>query len=191
MLSALAALAIGACNQTANTASSQPPAAAKSAAAELAVEYGEFLAKPEELISAAINDIAKSIRLNAAAMVLGKTVYDKNCAACHGADLKGNQAKGAPNLSDDIWLYDYGRVTDIERTILYGIRSGNSKAHNVTDMPPLGRAKAITVAEIKDVMVFVRSLKTKEGDPAVIARGERARRPSAGGRTSRAAERAS
>ena len=27
------------------------------------------------------------------------------CAACHGADGKGNQAIGAPNLTDDIWLY--------------------------------------------------------------------------------------
>jgi cytochrome c oxidase cbb3-type subunit 3 len=43
----------------------------------------------------------------------------------------------------------------------------------VTDMPPLGRQKAITVAEINDVMAFVRSLKTKEGDPAALERGER------------------
>lgn len=104
---------------------------------------------------------------------IGASAYAANCASCHGADLKGNQKKGVPNLSDNIWLYDYGRIKDIERTVLYGIRSGNSKAHNVTDMPPLGRAKAITVAEIKDVMVFVRSLRAKEGDPAAIARGER------------------
>src|SRR6185436_3309710 len=117
-------------------------------------------------------------RLLAYANDVGASAYAANCASCHGADMKGNQAKGAPNLSDNIWLYDYGRVSDIERTILYGIRSGNSKAHNVTDMPPLGRQKAITVAEIKDVMAFVRSLKTKEGDPAALdpaalERGER------------------
>ena len=27
------------------------------------------------------------------------------CSACHGADGKGNQALGAPNLTDGIWLY--------------------------------------------------------------------------------------
>jgi cytochrome c oxidase cbb3-type subunit 3 len=27
------------------------------------------------------------------------------CGACHGADGKGNQALGAPNLTDNIWLY--------------------------------------------------------------------------------------
>ncbi|MDE2154576.1 MAG: cytochrome-c oxidase, cbb3-type subunit III [Xanthomonadaceae bacterium] len=38
------------------------------------------------------------------------------CAACHGADGKGNQAIGAPNLTDRIWLHG-GSVADIERTI--------------------------------------------------------------------------
>ena len=30
------------------------------------------------------------------------------CAACHGADGKGNLAIGAPNLTDDIWLHGWG-----------------------------------------------------------------------------------
>jgi len=30
------------------------------------------------------------------------------CAACHGADGKGNQALGAPNLTDKIWLHGWG-----------------------------------------------------------------------------------
>ena len=30
------------------------------------------------------------------------------CAACHGPDGKGNQAIGAPNLSDKIWLHGWG-----------------------------------------------------------------------------------
>jgi cytochrome c oxidase cbb3-type subunit 3 len=30
------------------------------------------------------------------------------CAACHGADGKGNQAIGAPNLTDNIWLHGFG-----------------------------------------------------------------------------------
>lgn len=38
---------------------------------------------------------------------LGKPKFAA-CAACHGADGKGNQALGAPNLTDDIWLHGYG-----------------------------------------------------------------------------------
>ncbi len=30
------------------------------------------------------------------------------CASCHGVDGKGNQALGAPNLSDKIWLHGWG-----------------------------------------------------------------------------------
>lgn len=35
----------------------------------------------------------------------GKKIFDDNCASCHGADAKGNQEMGAPNLTDKIWLY--------------------------------------------------------------------------------------
>ena len=30
------------------------------------------------------------------------------CAACHGADGKGNTAMGAPNLTDGVWLHGWG-----------------------------------------------------------------------------------
>jgi len=32
------------------------------------------------------------------------------CAACHGADGKGNQALGAPNLTDKVWLHGWGEA---------------------------------------------------------------------------------
>ncbi|RMJ06012.1 Cbb3-type cytochrome c oxidase subunit CcoP2 [Marinobacter litoralis] len=35
----------------------------------------------------------------------GAAVFAQACAACHGADGKGMHAVGAPNLTDDIWLY--------------------------------------------------------------------------------------
>ncbi|MEM1112702.1 MAG: cytochrome-c oxidase, cbb3-type subunit III [Pseudomonadota bacterium] len=35
----------------------------------------------------------------------GETHYQTYCAACHGADGKGNYALGAPNLTNGIWLY--------------------------------------------------------------------------------------
>ena len=52
-----------------------------------------------------------------------KTAFGKEkfgaCAACHGADGKGNQAIGAPNLSDKTWLYG-GSVATIMETIRGG-----------------------------------------------------------------------
>jgi len=35
----------------------------------------------------------------------GRAVFEKNCAACHGADAGGNMALGAPNLSDGYSIY--------------------------------------------------------------------------------------
>lgn len=38
---------------------------------------------------------------------LGKDKFAA-CAACHGADGKGNSAVGAPNLTDNVWLHGFG-----------------------------------------------------------------------------------
>jgi cytochrome c oxidase cbb3-type subunit III len=45
---------------------------------------------------------------------LGKAKF-ASCAACHGAEGKGNQAVGAPNLTDRIWLHGAGEVSIIKR----------------------------------------------------------------------------
>ncbi|MDX1597069.1 MAG: cytochrome-c oxidase, cbb3-type subunit III [Marinobacter sp.] len=44
----------------------------------------------------------------------GEAVFAQACAACHGSDGKGNQAMGAPNLTDDTWLYGstYGWIKE-------------------------------------------------------------------------------
>jgi len=55
---------------------------------------------------------------------LGKSKFTA-CAACHGIGGVGNQALGAPNLSDKIWLHGYG-----EAAIIQMINSGK---HN--EMP--------------------------------------------------------
>lgn len=57
----------------------------------------------------------------------GEALFKQNCVACHGADGKGNQAVGAPNLTDNIWLYGSSRKV-IARTIRNG-REGNMPAH--------------------------------------------------------------
>lgn len=62
------------------------------------------------------------------------------CAACHGADGKGNQALGAPNLTDDVWLHG-SSLADIEQTIRDG-REGHMPAWNER----LGEARSRAVA---------------------------------------------
>jgi len=53
----------------------------------------------------------------------GKKSFDMLCVACHMPDGSGNQALGAPNLTDNIWLYG-GDPATIRETLLNG-RNGN------------------------------------------------------------------
>ncbi len=49
----------------------------------------------------------------------GKQTFETICAACHGADGKGNPLVGAPNLTDQIWLYGGDEAT-ITATVTHG-----------------------------------------------------------------------
>jgi len=60
----------------------------------------------------------------------GEALYNASCAACHGQDGTGNQALGAPNLTDDTWLYRIPGETlrqSVETTLENG-RAGNMPA---------------------------------------------------------------
>ncbi len=73
---------------------------------------------------------------------LGKPVFEQNCAACHGPDGKGTAAVGAPNLTDEAWLFGSS-----EATITEGVMRGRnlSVSEGTTAMPAfnsvLGEAK--------------------------------------------------
>ncbi|GHE20757.1 cytochrome-c oxidase, cbb3-type subunit III [Halomonas urumqiensis] len=60
----------------------------------------------------------------------GAAVYGSVCAACHTAEGTGNQALGAPNLTNDIWLYQAPgqSVADSVRQTLRNGRNGHMPA---------------------------------------------------------------
>jgi cytochrome c oxidase cbb3-type subunit III len=79
---------------------------------------------------------------------LGKEKFTA-CAACHGANGKGNQALGAPNLTDDIWLHGYG-----EAAIISMINNGK-----VNQMPAQG--EKLTEGQIHVLTSYVWSFSNK------------------------------
>ena len=57
----------------------------------------------------------------------GKKLYDGVCVACHGVQGKGNQELGAPDLTDDYWMYGSSKES-LRQTIISG-RHGIMPAH--------------------------------------------------------------
>jgi cytochrome c oxidase cbb3-type subunit 3 len=123
--------------------------------------------------------IPRNSGLTDLALSIARPVYDAHCAACHGEDMRGDSVKGVPNLTDQDWLYGEGRVGEIERTILYGIRAGNTKTRNFADMPAFASSvpykrysiAPLEPAEIRDLVEFLLVSANKPGDKGAAARG--------------------
>ena len=81
-----------------------------------------------------------------AAVVRATKLFADNCAMCHGPEGKGDRKQGAPNLTDNEWLYG-SHPEDIHDQIWYG-RGGV--------MPTWGGR--LTPEEIKSLAVFVHNL---------------------------------
>jgi len=101
------------------------------------------------------------------AMVGGAASFATNCAPCHGRGAQG--FAGYPNLNDDDWLWG-GSLADIEKTLLYGIRSGH-KESRLSDMPKYGLDGLLKPTEIDDAAEFVLSLTKRATDTAAVERG--------------------
>lgn len=59
------------------------------------------------------------VEQNANEVERGKALFNTTCMACHGMDGKGNVALGAPDLTNNNWLYGGSRA-EIEKTIAKG-----------------------------------------------------------------------
>lgn len=82
---------------------------------------------------------------NSVAAELGKAKFGA-CAACHGPDGKGNQAIGAPNLTDKTWLHGWG-----EDAVIAMVNNGKTNV-----MPP--QAARLTPEQVKVLTAYVWNL---------------------------------
>ena len=83
---------------------------------------------------------------NSEAVERAAPIFAQQCALCHGVDGRGDQAQGAPNLADAIWLYGGDRVS-IQQTLYQG-RAGVMPAWT-------GR---LTDEQINALAIYVHSL---------------------------------
>ncbi|NIR29942.1 MAG: cytochrome-c oxidase, cbb3-type subunit III [Gammaproteobacteria bacterium] len=66
-------------------------------------------------------------KVKESAAAKGQEIYATYCVACHGPQGKGNQDLGAPNLTDDVWLYG-GSPRAVQASVANG-RQGRMPAH--------------------------------------------------------------
>jgi cytochrome c oxidase cbb3-type subunit 3 len=105
------------------------------------------------------------------AVAQAKPLFAADCAGCHGATLKGRADIGAPDLTDRSWLYGDGGVFEIERTILYGVRSGQPKGHDVTEMPAYGQRGQLSEGDIRNLVQYLLELSHRPHDEQAAVAG--------------------
>jgi len=69
----------------------------------------------------------------------GRELYmeEAACKTCHGDDMRGNKLLGAPNLTDDVWLYG-----STEAEIIKGIKEGRNVGDGVSSSNQMPAWKA-------------------------------------------------
>lgn len=109
----------------------------------------------------------------------GKSVFEGNCASCHGADAKGDATRGVPNLADNDWLYGSGRVSEIQQTVRYGIRAQDPRGRDQADMPAFAQAipytreklPPLSPDDVSDIVQFLLSQTKRATDISAVERG--------------------
>ena len=84
----------------------------------------------------------------------GPSLFQDNCAACHGLNAKGGP--GYPDLTDNTWLWGGDPDTVLE-TINVGINSTNQGTRS-SQMQAWGRDGLLNRQQLLDVVAYVRSL---------------------------------
>ncbi len=121
----------------------------------------------KQLDATPLAEVAKNPELLRFATAAGSASFQTNCAPCHGRGAQGGA--GYPNLNDDDWLWG-GKIEDIEKTLLYGIRSDH-KETRVSQMPRFGADKILKPDEIDATVEYVSNLAKPGGDAAKVAKG--------------------
>lgn len=91
--------------------SSQEEYVAEMEAAE--EEVAAYLAQQADRV----DENTVTVLVDQADLDLGNTIYQQNCASCHG---QGGEGGVGPNMTDNYWLHG-GSIKDVFKTIKYGV----------------------------------------------------------------------
>lgn len=91
-----------------------------------------------------VDENSVAMLTDAAMIAQGETIFNSNCAACHGTALEGNAI--GPNLTDQYWLHG-GGIKNVFKTIKVG----------VPDKGMVAWEKALRASDIQKVASFILS----------------------------------
>jgi cytochrome c oxidase cbb3-type subunit 3 len=98
----------------------------------------------------------------------GRTLFDDNCAVCHGVAATGGP--GFPSLAAKAWLWG-GDPETIAETIRVGINSADSDTR-VSQMMAFGKDGVLDRRQIGDVVAYVQSLSQGGADTDQVKAGQ-------------------
>ena len=115
------------------------------------------------LIACGVDDASRADPKNARQVAAGKTIYDRNCASCHGIDLEGqpdwksrkpNGRMPAPPHDDSghTWHHSDDILFGITKV---GVAPPYAPSGYQSDMPAFGGT--LTDAEIWRVLAYIKS----------------------------------
>ena len=127
-------------------------------------EYATEMERAEEskrlfLAKAGAKFDENSIKLDAALMANGKSVFLANCIACHG---EHGQGIIGPNLTDEFWLHG-GSIVDVFKTVKYGIPAKGMPSWE----------KNLSSKNIAEVVNFIESIQGSKPANAKAPQGEK------------------
>jgi cytochrome c oxidase cbb3-type subunit 3 len=120
-----------------------------------------------ELIVRDLADLARDKQVRDRHEMAAAVLFEDNCAACHGRDLKGQT--GFPNLTDSASLFD-DSLEEVEATIRYGINSSSDQTR-ISQMPAFGRDQLLDRDALIQVTEFTLSLSGADHDRGLAALG--------------------
>jgi cytochrome c oxidase cbb3-type subunit 3 len=134
--------------------------------AQIAAMHVQRQAQTQQLANLSLEQIEKDPALQSYAQGVGQSIFGDNCAPCHGPGGLGGH--GYPNLRAGVWLWG-GSLEDIQRTITYGVRSGDPQAR-VSQMPAFGNDGILQPQQVNDLVEYVVSLSHRPADAGAVAR---------------------
>jgi len=87
--------------------------------------------------------------------VLGKELYERNCARCHGIGARGTE-KGPPFLNE-IYKPSHHSDMSFQMAVLNGVRAHH---WNFGNMPPID---GVSMAEMGMIIKYVRAIQREAG----------------------------